>query len=255
MGRDIKVASFGPHYGEEPEIVGWSFSGTIFLSGCNLLCGFCQNFDISHFGSGRELSSDKMADIMLRLQEEGGANINFVTPTHFSPQLIDSVKNAKKKGLNLPVVYNAGGYDKIEILKQWDGLVDIYMPDLKFADPKKSKLFTDAEDYFEVATKAILEMHRQTGDLEIENEVAKKGLLIRHLILPNGLSDTKEIIDFIADNIGPDTYLNLMEQYRPRYKSHEYKGMNERLIEKDYLEYISYAKDRGFYRPDYIYGV
>ena len=252
-GAEIKIASYGPHYGEEPEITGWSSSGTIFLSGCNLLCNFCQNYDISHMGEGRAFSEEGVAEIMLKIQDYGSSNINLVTPTHFSPQLIEAVKIAKAGGLKLPIVYNSNAYEKTETLKQWDGLVDIYMPDLKFKDSKKSSKYTIAPDYFEYASKAIIEMHRQTGDLEIINETARKGLLIRHLIMPNNQSDTKEIIDFVADNIGPQTYLNLMEQYRPCYKADKYPEINRRINEEEYREAVTYAKDRGFFRPDYIF--
>ncbi len=253
MGSKVRIASYGPHYGEEPEIVGLTASGTIFLSGCNLLCKFCQNCDISHERVGRDIDHYRLAEIMLNLQDSGVSNINFVTPTHFSPQLIKAVLKAKDNGLKIPIVYNSSGYDKVDTLKYWEGLVDIYMPDLKFVDPEKSKKYTEAENYFEIASEAVIEMHRQVGDLLVENETAVRGLLIRHLILPEDQSDTKQIIDFLADKIGTDTYLNLMEQYRPAYKAPEFPLLNRRITSEEYNHFIRYARERGFCRPYYIF--
>jgi putative pyruvate formate lyase activating enzyme len=230
MGAALKISSYGPHYGEEPELVGFTASGTIFLTGCNLLCNFCQNHDISHERNGRFTDEDTLVEIMLNLQNMGAANINFVTPTHFSPQLINAAEKAKSYELNIPIVYNSSGYDKVKTLKMWEGIIDIYMPDLKFFEPEKSKLYADAPDYFDFASKAIIEMHRQVGDLVIRNGVAQRGLLVRHLVLPNNQSDTKEIIDFIAENIGINTYLNLMDQYRPAYRAFNNHLISERLI-------------------------
>ncbi len=253
-GSKLIISSYGPHYGEEPEIVGLTFSGTIFLSGCSLLCNFCQNYQISHLRDGRRFSEPEIIDIMLSLQENGASNINFVTPTHFSPQLIKAVHKAKNRGLHIPIVYNSGGYDKVETLKYWEGAVDIYMPDLKFKDPELSRLYTGTEDYFLHASKAIKEMHRQTGDLEIVNGTAVSGLLIRHLIMPGHVNDTKDIIDFIHDATGPETYLNLMEQYHPAYKACEYPGISRRITPTEYSEAVNYARSLGFTRPDYIFG-
>ncbi|MBI5325245.1 MAG: radical SAM protein [Ignavibacteriae bacterium] len=253
MGKEIKISSFGPHYGEEPEIVGSTGSGTIFFSGCSLLCLFCQNSEVSHYREGFYVSERELAEIMIRLEKAGCSNINLVTPTHFVPQIISSLFEAKEMGLSIPIVYNTSGYEKIETLKMLEGLVDIYMPDIKFFSPEKSNLYTNSYDYFEYASKAVLEMHRQVGDLVVRNDVARKGLLIRHLILPNNQSDTDKIIDFIAENIGSQTYLNLMEQYKPCYKAANFTLLNEMLSKVDYENQVNYAKSKGFKNPEYIY--
>ncbi|MCL5991729.1 MAG: radical SAM protein [Bacteroidetes bacterium] len=256
MGKEMKISSFGPHYGEEPEIVGMTASGTIFFSGCCLLCLFCQNSEVSHYGEGFFVSERELAEIMLKLQNAGCSNINLVTPTHFVPQIISSLLEAKDLGLTIPIVYNSSGYEKIETLKLLEGLIDIYMPDLKFFSPEKSNLYTNSYDYFEYASKAVLEMYRQVGDLVVSNSVkpvARRGLLIRHLILPNNQSDTDRIIDFIAENLGTQTYLNLMEQYKPCYKAPGFTLLNEYLSKVDYEKHINYARSRGFNKPDYIY--
>ncbi|TAL69849.1 MAG: radical SAM protein [Bacteroidetes bacterium] len=254
MGKEIKISSFGPHYGEEPEIVGMTASGTIFFSGCSLLCLFCQNSEISHYREGFFVSERELAEIMIKLQDAGCSNINLVTPTHFVPQIISSLMEAKEMGLTIPIVYNSSGYEKIDTLKLLEGLIDIYMPDIKFFTPEKSKLYTNSYDYFDYASKAVLEMHRQVGDLMVRNETARRGLLIRHLILPNNQSDTKEIIDFVADTIGNQTYLNLMEQYRPCFKAPNFTLLNEYLSKVDYDKHVDYAKSKGFRFPEYIYG-
>jgi putative pyruvate formate lyase activating enzyme len=253
MDYRIKIASFGPHYGEEPELVGSTSSGTIFFSNCNLLCIFCQNYEISHFAEGRYYTEDEVAEIMLLLQDNGCNNINLVTPTHFSVQIINSIEKAKILGLNIPVVYNSSGYDKVNTLKNFEGLIDIYMPDIKFKDSAKSKLYAKAPDYFNVASEALLEMHRQVGDLIIRNGIARRGLLVRHLILPNNQSDTFEIIDFIYKKIGTSTYLNLMDQYRPCFNVFKINLINRRISREEYYNAVRYAAALGFHRPEYIY--
>jgi len=253
MGAEIVVSSYGPHFGEEPELVGHFGSGTIFFTGCNLLCVFCQNYDISHLREGYGIDEARLAEIMLLLQERGCSNINLVTPTHFTFQIIQAVKSAKIQGLNIPIVWNSGGYEKTDTIKMLEGIVDIYMPDLKFISPEKSKLYTKAGDYFYFASKALMEMHRQASDLVIKNGIARRGLIIRHLVLPNNQSDTKEIIDFIAEEFGKDTYLNLMEQYHPCYRADEYSLLNNHISMKEYESYINYARNRGFHRPEYIF--
>ena len=254
MPVKLRIASYGPHYGEEPELVGYSASGTIFFSGCNLLCKFCQNYDISHFRQGTDVSEEELATIMLKLQSSGVENINLVTPSHYAPQIIKALFFAKEYGLKIPVVYNSSGYDKVEILKKMDGLIDIYMPDIKFVEKDKGRKMAAAPTYFEYASKALVEMHRQVGDLLIESGVAKKGLLVRHLVLPNDMSDTKKIIDFIADRIGTDTYLNLMDQYHPAHRACEIAGLDQSVSGDEFKEYVNYAKEKGFTRPDYLYG-
>ncbi|MBU4310950.1 radical SAM protein, partial [bacterium] len=192
------VSSFGPHFGEEPPLVGTHGSGTIFLTWCNLCCIYCQNYTISHLGEGREISLEEFASQMLSLQRRGCHNINFVTPTHFVPQILAALEIATEKGLNVPLVYNTGGYDQIETLKLLDGAFDIYMPDIKYSDSGIAEKYSSgASDYPEVVKKALREMHRQVGDLLIENGIAQRGLLIRHLVLPNNLAGTKETMHFI----------------------------------------------------------
>jgi len=253
MDDRVKIASYGPHFGEEPELVGYSSSGTIFFSGCNLLCEFCQNYEISHHRSGDYYSVEELTEIMLRLQQYGCHNINLVTPTHFSIRIIESIKYAKQLGLSLPVVYNTNGYDLVDTLRKWEGLVDIYMPDLKFIDTCKSGKYTIAGNYFEYAKPAIIEMQRQVGDLVVKNGIARRGLLIRHLIMPDGQSDTYDMIDFIAENIGTNAYLNLMEQYRPEFHARNFDLINRRISSKEYMDAVRYAKSKGFRNPEYIY--
>ncbi len=249
MPSDVVISSFGPHFGEEPELVGLGGSGTIFFTGCNLKCIFCQNWDISHHNIGKIYSKQEVIDIMLYLQDTGCLNINLVTPTHFSLQLVDILENAKAQGLSIPIVYNTNCYDKVEMLKQLEGIIDIYMPDIKFVSNDISKKLTNSNNYFEIASKALIEMHRQVSDLVVKNGIARRGLLVRHLVLPNNQSNTKEVIDFIAENIGTDTYLNLMDQYRPIYKANQVIEINQNLSRNEFLDYVKYAINKGFYRP------
>ncbi|MGB9771388.1 MAG: radical SAM protein [Candidatus Kapaibacteriota bacterium] len=253
MTSQIVVASYGPHFGEEPELVGYLGSGTIFLSGCNLLCVFCQNYSISHCKEGRVYEIHELVDVMLKLQDIGCHNINFVTPTHFAPQIAKAIVEAKSLGLVIPIVYNSSGYEKVDTLKSLEGLIDIYMPDIKFKDPKKSEIYTEAPDYFIYASTALVEMYRQVGNLVVRNGVAKRGLIIRHLILPDNQSDTIEIIDFIAEELGTDVYLNLMDQYYPRFYAYQYPKISRSLIPEEYRYYVEYAKERGFWNPPYIF--
>jgi putative pyruvate formate lyase activating enzyme len=251
---EVVVASFGPHFGEEPELVGYFGSGTIFLSGCNMLCVFCQNYTISHYRQGKIFSIAELADCMLRLQEIGCHNINFVTPTHYAPQIARAIVEARSLGLTIPIVYNSSGYDKVDTLKSLEGLIDIYMPDLKFLDPEKANLYSEARDYFAYASSAVIEMYRQVGNLVVRNGIAKRGLIIRHLILPENQSDTIDIIDFIAENLGTDVYLNLMDQYYPRFNAYQYPRISRSLIPEEYNYYVDYARSKGFHIPEYIFG-
>lgn len=254
MPADIYLASYGPHFGEEPELVGYFGSGTIFLSGCNLLCVFCQNFTISHCREGKLYKIQDLVEVMLDLQKMGCHNINFVTPTHYSPQIAKAIVEARSIGLSIPVVYNSSGYDRVETLKMLEGLIDIYMPDLKFMEPEKSRIYTEAPDYFAYASAAILEMHRQVGKLVVRNGIARRGIIIRHLILPENQSDTTEIIDFIAEIIGTEVYLNLMEQYYPRYLAYQYPKIGRSITYEEFNYYIKYAKAKGFRQPEYLFG-
>jgi putative pyruvate formate lyase activating enzyme len=248
-GKFAIISSCGPHFGEESPLVGTNGSGTIFISGCNLKCVFCQNFEISHMVAGEEVSAEVFAKMMLGLQEMGCHNINIVTPTHIVPQILQSLVIAIEKGLNLPLVYNTGGYDEVKVLKLLDGVFDIYMPDFKFYSPEVAEQFTDAKDYPEVVINSISEMHRQVGDLIIENGLAKRGLIVRHLVLPDGLAGTKEVIKFLA-NLSKSIYLNLMAQYRPCRYANKFGMLNRGITNLEFQEAISIAKEEGLYRLD-----
>lgn len=215
MGQAV-VASYGPHFGEESPLVGSRGSGTIFFSHCNLFCVFCQNYDISHGGEGRPVTAEELAGIMLRLQQAGCHNINLVTPTHVVPQVLEALPHAIEKGLRVPLVYNCGGYERVSALKLLDGIVDIYMPDFKFWDSGTSEMLCEAADYPERARRALREMHRQVGDLQCGPDgIARRGLLVRHLVMPEGLSGTPEVLRFLAGEISRGTYVNVMDQYHP----------------------------------------
>lgn len=215
-GRRARVASYQAHFGEERCLVGLCGSGTIFFSSCNLLCTFCQNVDISHHMSGVEVEPPELAEMMLLLQERGCHNINFVTPTHVIPQILEALVVAANKGLEIPLVYNSGGYERTDALRLLDGIIDIYMPDFKFWDEGIASRYTGAPDYRHRACEAVQEMHRQVGDLRIDPDgIARHGLLVRHLIMPNDLAGTHEVMHFLADAVSPDTHVNVMAQYRP----------------------------------------
>ena len=243
------VSSAFPHFGEEPELVGHGGSGTIFLSHCNLRCVFCQNYSISHLGEGTPTRPVEMAQMMLRLQELGCHNINFVTPTHYAPQIAEAIRLAVKQGLKIPIVYNCGGYESLEALRLLDGLIDIYMPDIKFATPESGKRYAAAPDYFDVARRAVKEMHRQVGDLKLDSRgLAQRGLLIRHLVMPGLVEESKRILEFIAREISRDSYVNIMDQYRPYYRAHEFPEINRRITWREWAEVVEYARTLGLHR-------
>ena len=214
-GATLRVAHAGPHFGEEAVLVGSHGSGTIFFSHCGLRCAYCQNADISLSGDGTDMSAEECAGAMLRLQELGCHNINLVTPTHYAPLIADSLLRAVQKGLRLPLVWNCGGYERVEALRLLDGIVDIYMPDIKYSRQDTAEQFSRAPDYFDRAKEAIREMHRQVGTLTVKDGRAVRGLLVRHLVLPEDAAGTEEVLRFIAEEISPDTYVNVMAQYRP----------------------------------------
>ncbi|MCK4654065.1 MAG: radical SAM protein, partial [Candidatus Cloacimonetes bacterium] len=239
------------HFGEEAPLVGRSGSGTIFFTNCNLLCNFCQNYDISHEGHGHEVTDEELAEMMLLLQSRRCNNINFVTPSHVVPQILSALEIAIEKGLSVPLVYNTGGYDNVETLKLLEGVFDIYMPDFKFWDSEVANKTCNAPDYPEVVRKAVAEMHRQVGDLVIDkNGIASSGLLIRHLVLPKGLAGTREIAEFIANKISSNTYVNIMPQYRPCGKSYEMEELSNFLTQKEYNNAVQSAKEEGLWRFD-----
>jgi len=250
-GRLAWVSSYNSHFGEEDPLVGTHGSGTIFFTHCNLLCLFCQNFDISHQGYGREVSNDELAAMMLELQQQGCHNINFVTPSHVVPQILSAVEIAVPQGLHVPLVFNTGGYDRVATLKLLEGVFDIYMPDFKFWDPQIAEAACQAADYPEVTCRALLEMHRQVGDLDLDSDgLAKRGLLIRHLVLPGGLAGTREIMRFIARRISPGSYVNIMSQYRPCGRASQVQGLDAHLSVKDYQMAVEAAKEAGITRLD-----
>ena len=251
-GVMARVSSYGPHFGEETPLVGSHGSGTIFFSFCNLRCNFCQNYDISHLGDGHEVDDETLARIMLALQDQGCHNINLVTPSHVVPQILAAVDIAAGKGLSVPIVFNTSAYDRVPTLKMLDGVVDIYMPDFKFWDAAVARLTCDAPDYPEVARKALIEMHRQVGDLCIDpsSGLAYKGLLVRHLVLPEGLAGTQQVMDFIARTISRNTYVNVMAQYRPCGKAASIKALAASLSDKDYRQAAAEAKAAGITRLD-----
>jgi putative pyruvate formate lyase activating enzyme len=250
-GRRAKIASYNAHFGEESPLVGRHGSGTIFVSNCNLLCSFCQNYEISHLGEGTEVEPEQLAAVMLALAETGCHNINFVTPSHVVPQILEGLLVAAGLGLSVPLVYNSGGYDLADTLKRLDGVFDIYMPDFKFWDNEAAARFCDAPDYRDVAEEALREMHRQVGDLVVDREgIAVKGLLVRHLVMPNGLAGTEGVMSFLAGEISPDTYVNVMDQYRPCGSAPKDETINRRLTSKEYQGAVASAKRAGLRRLD-----
>lgn len=248
-GVQARVSSYGPHMGEESVLTGWRGSGTIFFSRCNLRCQFCQNYEISQSDSGEEVEPEHIAIIMLELQSYGCHNINFVSPTHVIPQILASVFIAAQAGLRLPLVYNTGGYDSLEALQLLDGIIDIYMPDMKYADTKIALHYSKIPRYPEVNQAAVREMHRQVGDLVVdEHGLAQRGLIIRHLVLPHNLAGTEEIARFIAEQISPHTYFNLMDQYRPTYLANQYSKLNRRITLQEFQEAYDASRRAGLYR-------
>ena len=250
-GKRAWVSSYNPHFGEEAPLVGKHGSGTIFFTHCNLMCLFCQNFDISHEGMGRKVSNEELAAIMLALQQQGCHNINFVTPSHVVPQILAALEIAVQQGLNVPLVYNSGGYDLPSTLRLLEDVFDVYMPDFKFWDPDIADSACQAADYAEVACSALKEMHRQVGDLITDAAgVAQQGLLIRHLVLPKGKAGTRSIMRFIAREISTRSYVNIMSQYRPCGRAAEISGLNKFLSPTDYRNALQAAKKEGITRLD-----
>jgi len=248
----LMVASAHPHFGEESPLVGRYGSGTIFFSHCGLRCVFCQNYTISHLGQGEEITEVDLARIMVSLQERGCHNINLVTPTHYVPNIAKALQLAIKQGLQIPLVYNTSGYERIEILRLLDGIIDIYLPDLKYMDGRSAEKYSsNAFDYPEYATRAIIEMHRQVGELITDrNGIALRGLIIRHLIMPNNVAGTERFIKWVAENLPKSTYVNIMGQYRPEFKAFDYPEIARRITEDKYIQAIHWAKKYGLTRLD-----
>jgi putative pyruvate formate lyase activating enzyme len=248
----VKFATAYPHFGEERCLVGTYGSGAIFFSNCNLRCVFCINFHISQEGEGREISDQELANQMLKLQKRGCRNINIVTPSHYVPNMVKAVQMACRKGLNIPLVYNTSPYDGLETIKLLDGIIDIYLPDFKYMDGKNaSKYSSGAYDYPEVAAAVIKEMHRQVGVLKTDSAGnAYRGLIIRHLVMPNNVSNTDQVLTWIGENLPKNTYVNLMAQYRPMYKAFDYAEINRRLTRKEFQQAIEWAKAAGLTNLD-----
>ncbi len=247
-GSELIISSIGPHFGEERPLVGRGGSGTVFLTNCNLGCIYCQNYDISHLGYGKKMTAQQLANRMTDLQIMGCRNINFVTPTHFVPQIAESIKLAAENGLSVPIVYNCGGYESPETIKLLNGIVDIYMPDIKYSDDSVAKKYSDAPDYFKMCTESVKEMFRQTGDLLIEDGIAKKGLLIRHLVLPNGLAGTQKVMEFISRDLSKETYVNIMFQYHPQYHAQMYSELRRSPLKSEFDEAVNIAVKAGLHR-------
>ncbi len=248
-GDRASVASYGPHPGEEAPLRGTRGSGTIFFCGCNLRCVYCQNYDTSQYPVARTQGLRDLGQMMLSLQRRGCHNINLVSPSHVIPQILGALTWAAGRGLNLPLVYNTGGYDSLEGLRLLDGVVDIYMPDMKYQDPDVAQRLSLARDYPEVNRRAVAEMHRQVGDLSLdERGIAISGLLVRHLVLPEGMAGTGDVMQFLAREISPDTFVNLMDQYYPAHRAREYPPLNRRLTRSEFASAVRAAEEAGIQR-------
>jgi putative pyruvate formate lyase activating enzyme len=245
-GMMARVASFGPHHGEEAPISGQRGSGTVFFSGCNLRCIFCQNHEISQGGGGHACSAGELAGIMLELQHMGCHNINLVSPTHVLAAILEALPLAVESGLKIPLVYNTGGYDSLEALRLLDGIIDIYMPDLKYGNAETALKYSGIKDYPGISQSAILEMHRQVGDLQLDGfGVARRGVLVRHLVLPGGLGGTAEVVRFLAEKVSRNTFVNLMDQYRPEWMAVEFPAINRRITREEFDQALELAREAG----------
>jgi len=250
-GKRAVVSSYGPHFGEESPLVGKRGSGTIFITWCSMRCIYCQNYSISQLGEGTETSNEDLAKMMLSLQEQGCHNINIVTPTHVVPQILSALEMAIERGLNIPLVYNTGGYDSVETLKIIDKVFDIYMPDMKYGDKTTAAKLSKVSNYPKINQDAVLEMHRQVGDLVLDgNGIAQRGLLIRHLVLPENLAGTEKVLEFISKKISKNTYLNIMDQYNPHHKAFKKPPLNKRITSNEYNYALELARKYGLNRLD-----
>ena len=239
----VKIALYSTHNFEEPCISGKKGSGTVFFSNCNLNCIFCQNYEISQEGKGKEIEIEELAEIFLKQQKRKVENINLVTPTSYVPQIIEAIKIAKNNGLNIPIVYNTNGYEKVETLRMLEGYIDIYLPDLKYYYNELAKKYSKIDNYFEIATKTLKEMQRQVGSsIFDENGIMKKGMLIRHLVLPNNIENSKKVLKWIKGNMGDDTYVSIMAQYFPTYKAKENNELNRKLTKTEWEEIEKYIE-------------
>ncbi len=257
IGAEAVVSSYGSHFGEESVLVGRFGSGTIFFAGCNLKCVFCQNYDISQLRRGTIVSTDELASMMLQLAQRGCHNINLVTPTHQIAHIAEALKTAREMGLKLPVVYNCGGYESVDVLTLLDGIVDIYMPDIKYGDNEAGEKYSGVPDYWDRCREAVREMHRQVGDLQVVNFntetgrsilLATRGLLVRHLVMPNNVARTEKVLEFLAAEISKDTYINIMAQYRPEWHASRFPELNRRITREEYVDAVQKARRLGLHR-------
>jgi putative pyruvate formate lyase activating enzyme len=248
----VKVHSMHPHFGEERPLVGRGGSGTIFFSNCNLRCVFCQNWEIAHRGDGNLMSDDELAGLMIDAQRMGCHNINLVTPTHYLPNIVNALRTAIARGLTLPLVYNCGGYEPVEIIRMLDGIVDIYLPDYKYTDPAMAEKYSNgARDYPERAAEAIAEMHRQVGELTVDEKgIALRGLIIRHLVMPHNIAGTDKFVQWVAGRLTRSTYVNIMAQYRPAHLAHKYPDISRRITNEEYRRAMGWAREAGLTRLD-----
>jgi putative pyruvate formate lyase activating enzyme len=245
-GARAVVSSFNAHHGEEPPISGERGSGTVFLAHCTMRCKFCQNFPISQQGHGKEMNADQLADCYLKLQRRGVHNLNFVTPTHYSAAIVEALVGAVGKGFRLPIVYNTSGYESVEVLRLLEGIVDIYLPDAKYVDPEKARAYSDAPDYVERNLPALREMRRQVGDLELDEwGIARRGLIIRHLVLPGAPDDSISVLRMIKEQVSPTAFVALMSQYFPANAAHGIEPLNRRVSPEEYEKVVEYMEESG----------
>ena len=250
MGKELVVSSYGPHFGEEKPLVGVYGSGTIFLTGCNLLCVYCQNYDISHYRVGSVVGEEEVADFMLDLQRQGCHNINLDTPTPFTPQLVKSIEIGTKNGLTIPIIWNCSGYENVKVIKLLEGIVDIYLPDIKYGRTDPAKKYSNAPDYFERCKEAVTELYRQVGNLKLdEHEIAYRGLVVRHLVLPENQAGSKEVFEYLSD-LSKDVYVNVMDQYRPKGRAGQYKKLGRCATSKEFSNTIQLAKKFDLHKLD-----
>jgi putative pyruvate formate lyase activating enzyme len=247
--NQLFVSSAGSHFGEEPPLVGQRGSGTIFFSSCNLKCLFCQNYDVSHLREGYLVTAAQLAEMMLKLKHSGCHNINLVTPTHVTSQIVDALMLAVERGLNLPIVYNCGGYESVQVLRLLDGIIDIYMPDIKYSDNETARRYSGAKSYWDVVRSAVTEMHKQVGNLYLDRQgIATRGLLIRHLVLPNRLAGSEAVLNFIARELSIDSYVNIMDQYRPAFRAWKISELSRVPTNTEFDVVIGYARKLGLHR-------
>ena len=254
-GRLARVSSYQQHFGEEPFLVGQYGSGTIFFARCNLGCVFCQNYDISHHGVGRDVETADLVQMILDLQSLGCHNINLVSPTPWVPQVVEALAEARDGGLKLPTVYNTGGYDSVETLRQLEGIIDIYMPDLKYADNETGRRWSGVPDYWDVVRPALKEMHRQVGDLEVRSGIARRGLLVRHLVMPGGIEASRQCFEFLAREVSAQTVVNVMDQYHPAGEAGRFPGLDRDLSVSEYRQALDHLTGAGLPRHPDLYPV